>query len=180
MSHICHNLIHGHPTKHGTIVPVDIHTNAFAGEVTIPAVGIADADGCHAGRPCGDVGSAIGNAVTAGQFSHQRNAGGEFQRGAQHSVIDGSHGGHAVKQQAGPRQIGTGNFVAQLSCTGRNMAVAEVEMRMQRLNTAVEKLYLILRKRHIFISRGEMRHDAIHLEIRHGLHLRNHRGQLLR
>ena len=86
------------------------------------------------------------------QLTHQRHAGRKLERRTQHTIINGGHGGYPIEQKPGPCQIGGRDFIAQFPCAGRNMAIAQAEMRLQGFNTTVKKFYLILRKGNILIG----------------------------
>ena len=120
--------------------------------MAIPAVCIADTDGSHPRWGGGNMRPAVRNPVSGRQLTHQRHTGRKLERGTQHTIINGSHGGYSIEQESGACQISGGNFIAQFPCTGSNMAIAQAEMRLHGFDTAVKKFYLILRKGHILIS----------------------------
>lgn len=76
-------LVHAHPSRHGTESAADQHTPALLGQLAGQAVGVADGDHCKPGLLAGLEGQPIPGPLPGAQGAHRGHPGPEGEDGLQ-------------------------------------------------------------------------------------------------
>lgn len=97
-------LVHAHPSRHGTESAADQHTPALLGQLAGQAVGVADGDHCKPGLLAGMEGQPIPGPLPGAQGAHRGHPGPEGEDGLQvQAALDRGEGAvHTVQGDAGP------------------------------------------------------------------------------